>query len=89
MPISFSWSLDAGQVLTAVSVVLGGLYAVWGMQAEVKNVGQRMAKVENEITKLSEVILSNARLEERYTALALRTTALEASGTRGPGGEGR
>jgi hypothetical protein len=41
----------------------------------------RIGGVENEIKKLGEVVVSNARLDERLTAALLRITALEARRT--------
>ena len=77
MPISFSWALDAGQVLNIISILAGGMWFLAVFKAQLNTLHDRVGSVELEIKKMSEVIVSNARLDERVTALSLRVTAVE------------
>jgi len=84
MPVTFDWTVNIGQIFTALGVLIGGVYAIsnvrWGQEEQ----GRRLAGVEDELKKLSELIVANARLDERVnnlrselTAAMLRMTALE------------
>ena len=84
MPVTFDWTVNIGQIFTALGVLIGGVYAIsnvrWGQEEQ----GRRLAAVEDELKKLSELIVANARLDERVnnlraelTAAVLRMTALE------------
>ena len=77
MPIAFSWDLNIGQVLNIVSFLTAGIWAFSSFKAELSSASRRLESVETEVKKLSEVVVSNARLDERVTALGLRITAVE------------
>ena len=78
MPFVFNWNVDLGQAMTVLAVVASGIFAVTNVRSDVRSVGERLKRVEDEVSNLAGVVLSNARLEERYAALALRVTAMEA-----------
>lgn len=84
MPLTFDWTVNIGQIFTALGVLIGGVYAIsnvrWGQEEQ----GRRLAGVEDELKKLSELIVANARLDERVnnlraelTTAVLRLAALE------------
>ena len=83
LPFSFNWSLDAGQILNIVTIIAGAIYFVGTLRAQFVAASNRLESVELEVKKLSEVVISNARLDERVSALSLRTTALEARSALG------
>ena len=83
MPLSFSWTLDVGQVMNIVAIVAGVIWAIATVRTQLSDAQERIGGVELELKKLSEVVISNARLEERLTAALLRITALETRGRQG------
>lgn len=93
VPLSFNWSLDIGQVMNIVAIIGGGVWALAvargqldSMRGSLVDAKGRIGGVEAELKKLSEVIVSNARLEERLTAALLRITALEITARKSQGG---
>ena len=49
-----------------------------GMSDRVGSIDERVGGVEAELKKVSDILVSNARIEEKVTAANLRITALEA-----------
>lgn len=84
MPVSFSWNIDLGQMIIlvgSVSSVLAGFFAlktkVDVVDGKFTTFQQIIMDLKQEISQIREVIVSNARLDERVTALSARMTSIE------------
>ena len=69
-------------VLTALSIVIAGTGAYYGMSVELHNVDQRVAKIEATLQQLANVVVMTARQDERLIAIELRVDRLERAGPR-------
>jgi len=74
---SFDPTINYGHVLTAASFILAGIGAYIGMSAELRNVDQRVAKIENTLQQLANVLVLTARQDERLIAIERRVDRLE------------
>ena len=52
----FDPTINYGHLLTAVSIVIAGAGAYYGMRAELVNVDQRVAKIESTLQQLANVV---------------------------------
>src|SRR6185312_17471308 len=75
----FDPTINYGHVLTAVSFIMAGIGAYFGMSAELRNVDQRVAKIENTLQQLANVLVLTARQDERLIAIERRVDRLEQS----------
>lgn len=73
----FDPTINYGHILTAVSFVIAGMAAYYGMKAELQNVDQRVAKIENTLQQLANVVVLTARQDERLNAIERRVDRLE------------
>jgi hypothetical protein len=73
----FDPTINYGHVLTAASFILAGIGAYIGMSAELRNVDQRVAKIENTLQQLANVLVLTARQDERLIAIERRVDRLE------------
>ncbi len=73
----FDPTINYGHVLTAVSFIIAGAGAYYGMRAELQNVDQRVAKIENTLQQLANVLVLTARQDERLIAIERRVDRLE------------
>jgi hypothetical protein len=73
----FDPTINYGHVLTIVSFVLAGAGAYYGMKAELQGVDQRVAKIENTLQQLANVLVLTARQDERLIAIERRVDRLE------------
>lgn len=73
----FDPTINYGHVLTAVSFIMAGIGAYFGMSAELRNVDQRVAKIENTLQQLANVLVLTARQDERLIAIERRVDRLE------------
>lgn len=70
-------TITYGHILTAISFVIAGTVAFFGMQAELRNVDQRVAKVEATLQQLANVVVLTARQDERLKAIEQRVDRIE------------
>ena len=81
----FDPTINYGHVITAVSFIIAGAGAYYGMRAELESVDQRVAKIENTLQQLASVLVLTARRDERLIAIDRRVDRLEqVSATRRP-----
>lgn len=64
-------------MLTVVSFILAGTGAYFGMRAEPQGVDLRVAKIENTVQQLANVLVLSARQDERLNAIERRMDRLE------------
>lgn len=77
-------TITYGHILTAISFVVAGTAAFFGMKAELQNVDQRVAKIEATLHELANVVVQTARQDERLNAIDRRVDRLEKLGQRHP-----
>ncbi|MDI3469873.1 MAG: hypothetical protein OJF62_001936 [Pseudolabrys sp.] len=70
-------TITYGHILTAISFVVAGTAAFFGMKAELQNVDQRVAKIEATLQQLANVVVQTARQDERLNAIERRVDRLE------------
>jgi hypothetical protein len=75
----FDPTINYGHVLTAVSFIVAGAGAFYGMRAELQGVDQRVAKIETTLQQLAGVLVVTARQDERLVAIERRVDRLEQS----------
>ena len=73
----FDPTINYGHILTAVSIIIAGAGAYYGMRAELVNVDQRVAKIESTLQQLANVLVVTARQDERLVAVERRLDRLE------------
>ena len=73
----FDPTINYGHVLTAVSFILAGIGAYYGIRAELQNVDYRVAKIETTLQQLANVMVLTARQDERLNAIERRVDRLE------------
>src|SRR3977135_2907819 len=61
----FDPTINYGYVLTALSIIIAGTGAYYGMSVELHNVDQRVAKIEATLQQLANVVVMTARQDER------------------------
>ena len=84
MPVTFSWGVDFGQVIIlfgSIASVVGGFYAIKSkvdiVDGKFTAFQEVIMDLKREISQIREVIISNARLDERVSALSARMTSME------------
>jgi len=78
----FDPTINYGHILTAISFIIAGTAAFFGMKAELQNVDQRVAKIEMTLQQLANVVVQTARQDERLNAIERRVDRLEQLGSR-------
>jgi hypothetical protein len=73
----FDPTINYGHILTAVSFIVAGTAAFFGMKVELQNLDQRVAKIEATLQQLANVVVQTARQDERLTAIERRVDRLE------------
>jgi hypothetical protein len=73
----FDPTINYGHVLTAVSFLLAGMGAYYGMRAEMSSMDLRVAKIELTLQQLANVLVLSARQDERLIAIERRVDRLE------------
>lgn len=73
----FDSTINYGHILTAISFIVAGTAAYYGMKAELQNVDQRVAKIESTLQQLANVVVLTARQDERLNAIERRVDRLE------------
>lgn len=54
-------TITYGHILTAISFVIAGTAAFFGMKAELQSVNQRVARIEATLQQLANVVVQTAR----------------------------
>lgn len=73
----FDPTINYGHILTAISFIVAGAGAYYGMRAELHNVDQRVLKIEATLQQLANVVVLTARQDERLIAIERRVNHLE------------
>jgi hypothetical protein len=73
----FDPTINYGHILTAVSFIIAGTAAYYGMRAELQNVDQRVTKIESVLQQLANVVVVTARQDEKLNAIERRVDRLE------------
>jgi len=73
----FDRTITYGHILTAISFVIAGTAAFFGIKAELQNVDQRVARIEATLQQLADVVVQTARQDERLNAIERRVDRLE------------
>ena len=73
----FDPTINYGHVLTVGAFILAGAGAYYGIRAELQSVDQRVAKIENTLQQLANVLVLTARQDERLIAIERRVDRLE------------
>ena len=74
-------TITYGHILTAISFVVAGTAAFFGMKAELQNVDQRVAKIEATLKQFANVVVQTARQDVRLNAIERRVDRLEQADT--------
>ena len=77
----FDPTINYGHILTAVSFIIAGTGAYYGMRAELQNVDQRVARIENTLQQLASVVVLTARQDEKLNAIERRVDRIEQAST--------
>ncbi len=81
----FDPTINYGHILTAISFIVAGAGAYYGMRAELQNVDQRVARIESTLQQLANVVVLTARQDEKLNAIERRVDRIEqSSNTRHP-----
>lgn len=75
----FDPTINYGHVLTAVSFILAGMGAYYGMRTELSGMDLRVAKIELTLQQLANVLVLSARQDERLISIERRVDRLEQS----------
>ena len=81
---TFTPNIDLGHVVTLLGTVVTAIGFVFGMRAQVERIGdrmdgflERMAAVENEMKKLTDIAVALARYDERILAMTTRLNLMD------------
>lgn len=66
------FSINIGQIVQIIVIVVGGVLAIGSMKTEIRNQGEHLKSLDAEMSELRKVMVSIARQEERMTALDYR-----------------
>lgn len=73
----FDATINYGHALTALSIVIAGTGAYYGMSSELDNVDQRVAKIEGTLQQLANVMVLTTRQDERLVLLECRVDRIK------------
>ena len=73
----FDPTINYGHVLTAVSFIIAGSGAYYGIRAELGSMDLRVVKIELTLQQLANVLVLTARQDERLIAIERRVDRLE------------
>ena len=82
--ISFSNQIDLGHVMILIGYIVTAVGFVYGMRGQVNRIGdrmdgfvERMAAVETEMKKLTDIAVALARYDERILAMTTRLNLMD------------
>ncbi|MEJ2378041.1 MAG: hypothetical protein P8Y71_22550 [Pseudolabrys sp.] len=73
----FDPTINYGHILTAATFIAAGLAAFLGMNVELQDLNQRVARVETTLQQLANIVVVSARQDERLKAIERRVDRLE------------
>jgi len=73
----FDPTINLGHLLTFLGLCLAALGAYYGAKAELTAVSMRLIVVEKQIDRMSQILITDARQDERTTAIERRLDRLE------------
>ena len=73
----FDPTINYGHILTALTLIIAGAGAYFGMRAELQNVDLRVAKLESTLQQLASVVVLTARQDEKLVGIDRRLERLE------------
>ena len=83
------WTINIGNILTAVGFLVGGLFFVFTIRSDVNSIksdeaaaARRLESVEGELSKMTQVMLDIARQDERMKSFEWRLAMVESNLTR-------
>ena len=81
---TFTANIDLGHIVTLVGTIATAIGFVFGMRAQVERIGdrmdgflERMAAVESEMQKLTDIAVALARYDERILAMTTRLNLMD------------
>lgn len=75
--IQFDTTVNLGQLVTFLGFVIGGLGVVFALRYDVRNLGTRLVSVEEELKKMTDVMVTLARQDEQFKSVNRRLDSLE------------
>lgn len=75
--VTFDTSINLGQLVTFFGFVIGGLGVVFALRHDVRTLGNRMVSVEEELKKMTDVMVTLARQDEQFKSVNRRLDSLE------------
>jgi hypothetical protein len=82
--INFSNQIDLGHLVILVGYVVSAICFISGMRSQINRVGdrmdgfvERMAALEHEMTKLTDIAVALARYDERILAMTTRLNLMD------------
>jgi len=69
------WQVSFGNVLTILSIIVGGTFSVALIKGEVKNLSERMTRVELTLTQLGVILVEQGKQAERINMLQEKIAA--------------
>lgn len=73
----FDPTINYGHLLTALSFIIAGTSAYYGIRAELGSMDLRVAKIELTLQQLANVLVLSARQDEKLIAIERRVNRLE------------
>ena len=73
----FDPTINYGHILTALTLIIAGAGAYFGMRAELQNVDLRVAKLESTLQQPASVVVLTARQDEKLIGIKRRLDRLE------------
>lgn len=73
----FDPTINYGHILTALTLIIAGAGAYFGMRAELQNVDLRVGKLESTLQQLASVVVLTARQDEKLIGIERRLDRLE------------
>jgi len=75
----FDATINLGHVLTFIGFILAGAGAYYGVRIDLTAIGIRLGVVETQISKITELLITQSRQEERINQFERRLEKVERS----------
>jgi hypothetical protein len=75
----FDFTVNLGNLLTIISFLVGGVAFVYTIKFEVRSIQSRLADVEVDLRKLTDVLVNIARQDERMNYMSKEIQELKKS----------
>lgn len=73
----FDPTINLGHIMTFIGLCFAALGAYYGAKAELESIALRITVVEKQIERMSQILITDARQDERTTALERRLDRIE------------